>query len=73
MNACDGSVDQQRIRRGGNGSFSFSLTFGGNGGFGNGGSNGGGQGNGGGNHEELVCLVTFFDASPVQAGTDAAV
>jgi len=62
VNACDGSVDQQRIRRSSNGSFSFSLTFGGN---------GGGQGNGGGNQEELVCLVTFFDASQVQAGADA--
>ena len=71
VNACDGSVEQQRIRRSANGSFSFSLTFGGNGGFGNGGGNGGGQGNGGGNHEELVCLVTFFDASQVQAGADA--
>jgi hypothetical protein len=68
VNACNGSVDQQRIRRSSNGNFSFSLSFGG-GSFGNGPGNGGGGG--GGSHEELVCLVTFFDASQVAAGADA--
>ena len=80
VNACNGNVDQQRVRRSANGSFSFSFTFGngsyaeGNGnGHGNGNGQGGGSdhGNGGANHEELVCLVTFFDASQVQAGADS--
>jgi hypothetical protein len=70
VNACNGSVDQQHIRRSSNGSFSFSLTFGGIGGIHTGGGNGNGGGNGG-PREELVCLVTFFDASQVQAGADA--
>ncbi len=80
VNSCTGAVDQQRIRRSSNGNFSFSLTFGGsNGGYGNGDNHGrdgsndhgnGGPGNGG-NHEELVCYVTFFDASQVDAGADA--
>ena len=47
---------------------SFSFSFGG---FGHGGNGGGGGNNGGGGHEELVCLVTFFEASQVAAGADA--
>ncbi len=45
---------------------SFSIIIGG-GGFGG----GGGGGGGGAPREELVCLVTFFDAGDVAAGADA--
>ena len=46
VNSCTGAVDQQIVRRGSNGNFSFSFSFGGNGGF-NGDGFPGGMGNGG--------------------------
>ncbi|MEO6394772.1 MAG: hypothetical protein ABIO40_02550 [Devosia sp.] len=66
VNTCTGQVQQERIYRRSNGTFSFTINLGGFGGNG-----GGGNGGGGTQNEELVCLVTFYDESQVAAGADA--
>jgi hypothetical protein len=85
VDPCTGYVEQRRVYRRSDGGFSFTLSFGGygNGGFDDHGGYGGddhhgypgddhgGYGGGPGPHEELVCLVTFFDESQVSAGADA--